>query len=307
MLSGAAFLLLSLLMVAGIGWQLLAQQGRQRAEIDRRLGLIEAGVGAGAGAAAATTPRRTVLSVPDAVAPLLAQAQIELTTRALGILGGLLLLTALAALLAAGPVAALAVIAGVPLGLLGWVRRRARQRVEALIEALPYYIDAVRQMQAIGHSLAQAMERALADAPAIVQSFIAPVARRLDLGAPVADAMQMLAERLRVPEISMLAAAIRTNMRYGGSISAVLLNLSNILRERIRIKRELKAAISEARISGRVLVAMPLVAMALLVAMNPSYVDFFLHDPRGARLAALAVALQGLGMLVMRRVMRLSF
>jgi tight adherence protein B len=117
----------------------------------------------------------------------------------------------------------------------------------------------------------------------------------------------MLAERLRVPEISMLAAAIRTNMRYGGSISAVLLNLSNILRERIRIKRELKAAISEARISGRVLVAMPLVALALLVAMNPSYVDFFLHDPRGARLAALAVALQGLGMLVMRRVMRLAF
>jgi tight adherence protein B len=303
MLSGAAFLLLSLLMVAGIGWQLLAQQGRQRAEIDRRLGFV----GAGAAAATATAPRRTVLSVPDAVAPLLAQAQIELTARALGILGGLLLLTALAALLAAGPVAALAVIAGVPLGLLGWVRRRARQRVEALIEALPYYIDAVRQMQAIGHSLAQAMERALADAPAIVQSFIAPVARRLDLGAPVADAMQMLAERLRVPEISMLAAAIRTNMRYGGSISAVLLNLSNILRERIRIKRELKAAISEARISGRVLVAMPLVALALLVAMNPSYVDFFLHDPRGARLAALAVALQGLGMLVMRRVMRLAF
>src|SRR3546814_1927492 len=64
---------------------------------------------------------------------------------------------------------------------------------------------------------------------------------------------------LRVPEISMLAAAIRTNMRYGGSISAVLLNLANILRERIRIKRELKAAISEAKISGRVLIVMPLV------------------------------------------------
>src|SRR3546814_9642241 len=78
---------------------------------------------------------------------------------------------------------------------------------------------------------------------------------------------------LRVPEISMLAAAIRTNMRYGGSISAVLLNLANILRERIRIKRELKAAISEAKISGRVLIVMPLVAMAVLVAMNPDYID----------------------------------
>lgn len=297
MLSGAAYLLLSLLIIAGIGWQLLAEQARQRAVIDRRLGL----------ALSAAPPRAAALTVPDRIAPLLAQAQIEFTTRAVGMAGGLLLLIALSALLAAGPVAALAVMAGVPTALLGWVRRRAQRRVEALIEALPYYIDAVRQMQAVGNSLAQALERALADAPAVVQSYIAPVARRLELGASVADAMQMLAERLRVPEISMLAAAIRTNMRYGGSISTVLLNLANILRERIRIKRELKAAISEAKISGRVLIVMPLVAMAALVAMNPDYIDFFLRDPRGHRLAIVAMVLQGLGMLVMRRVMRLTF
>ena len=297
MLSGAAYLLLSLLIIAGIGWQLLAEQARQRAVIDRRLGL----------ALSAAPPRAAALTVPDRIAPLLARAQIEFTTRAVGMAGGLLLLIALSALLAAGPVAALAVMAGVPTALLGWVRRRAQRRVEALIEALPYYIDAVRQMQAVGNSLAQALERALTDAPAVVQSYIAPVARRLELGASVADAMQMLAERLRVPEISMLAAAIRTNMRYGGSISAVLLNLANILRERIRIKRELKAAISEAKISGRVLIVMPLVAMAALVAMNPDYIDFFLRDPRGHRLAIVAMVLQGLGMLVMRRVMRLTF
>lgn len=297
MLSGAGFLVLALMILTGIGWMLLVERVRQRGEIDRRLGF----------ATATVAQRRVVVSVPEIVAPLLAQAQVEVTARALGMFGGLLVLAALFALLAAGPVAALAVLAGVPLGLFGWIRRRAQRRVEALIEALPYYIDAVRQMQAVGNSLAQALERALADAPAIVQGTIAPVTRRLELGAPVADAMQILAERLRVPEISMLAAAIRTNMRYGGSISAVLLNLSNILRERIRIKRDLKAAISEAKISGRVLIVMPLVAMVLLVAMNPSYVDFFLGDPRGHQLGVVAVVLQGLGMLVMRRVMRLAF
>ncbi|WP_313804467.1 type II secretion system F family protein [Sphingobium sp.] len=297
MLSGAAFMVLALLSLAGVGWPLLAERRRQQTDIDRRLGL----------ATAVVAQRRAALLVPDAVAPLLAQAQLEVTARALKGFAAGLALTALVALLAAGPVAALAVVVGVPLGLLGWVRRRAQRRVEALIEALPYYIDAVRQMQAVGNSLAQALERALGDAPAIVQSAIAPVARRLELGASVADAMQVLAERLRVPEISMLAAVIRTNMRYGGSISAVLLNLSNILRERIRIKRELKAAISEAKISGRVLIVMPLVAMAALVAMNPSYVDFFLNDPRGHQLAIVATGLQGLGMLAMRRVMRLAF
>lgn len=300
MLNGAAFLTLSLLIVAVMGWQLLAERGRQRALLDRRLARFSA-------AGFAPVPPRTPLSVPDMIAPLLAQAQVDLTARATGIFAGVVVTLALGALLIAGPAAALPMLAAPPLVMLAWLRRRAQQRIEALVEALPHYIDAVRQMQAVGNSLAQALEKALADAPAIVQSYIAPVTRRLELGAPVADSMQLLAERLRVPEISMLAAAIRTNIRYGGSIATVLANLSAILRERIRIKRDLKAAISEARVSGRVLIAMPLVAMLLLVAMNPAYVDFFLHDPRGHRLALIAILLQGTGMLVMRRVMRLAF
>lgn len=300
MLSGMAFLALALLVLAAIGWQWLAARAKERALLDARLSLL-------ATDRLPTRPVRRLVSVPEMVAPLLTQAQIELTTRALGLFAGVLVLLALALLIAAGPVAALALLVLPPLLMLAWVRRRAHRRIETLIEALPHYIDAVRQKQAIGNSLAQALERSLADAPAIVGSYIAPVARRLELGAPVAESMQLLADRLHVPEMSMLAAAIRTNMRYGGSITTVLANLSHILRERVRIKRELRAAISEARVSGRVLIAMPLVAMALLVAMNPAYMDFFLTDPRGHRLALVAIALQGTGMLVMRRVMRLSF
>jgi tight adherence protein B len=47
--------------------------------------------------------------------------------------------------------------------------------------------------------------------------------------------------------------------------------------------------------------------MALLMAANPAYIDFFLQDARGHRLAIIAVGLQLAGMLVMRRVMRLTF
>jgi tight adherence protein B len=210
-------------------------------------------------------------------------------------------------LLLGGPVMTIMLLPLPPLALFWWIRRRAQRRIDALVEALPFYIDAVRQMQAVGSSLSQALERSLPEAPGIVRSYLAPAARRLELGAPVSEAMQQLADRLRVPEMSMLAAAIRTNIRYGGSISGVLSNLSAILRERMRIARELKAATSEAKVSSRVLIAMPLVAMALLMASNPTYVDFFLSDARGHRMAIIAVVLQAVGMLVMRRVMRLAF
>ena len=299
MLRGVAFLLLALTILAPIAWHLLAESARRHARLDRRLAHLSG--------ATADAPRSAPLTIPERIAPLLARAQIEVTARAVGILGGCLALLALFLLLVAGPVVTLGFIVALPLGLFALVQRRAARRLEALTDALPFYIDAVRQMQTVGSSLSQALERALQEAPDIVRSYLSPVARRLELGSPAGEALQQLADRLRVPEISMLAAAIRTNLRYGGSVGAMLSNLASILRERIRIRRELKAATSEARVSSRVLIAMPLVAMALLMASNPAYIDFFLTDPRGHRLAFIAIGLQAAGMLVMRRVMRLAF
>lgn len=300
MLKGAAFLCLALLALIGAALPLLIERTRAKAELDRRLAALSA---------RADAPLRRIapLSVPSRLAPLLARAQLEITPRAAGTFGGCLALILLFLLVLAGPVAALALLLTTPPLLLALLHRRAHRRIEALVDALPFTIDAVRQMQTVGASLSQAIERAIAEAPQAVRVYLTPIARRLELGAPVAEAMQQLADRLRVPEISMLAAAIRTNARYGGSITAVLSNLSAILRERIRIKRDLRAATSEARVSARVLIAMPIVAMAILMSMNPAYLDFFMDDPRGHRLAAIAIGLQAAGMVVTRQVMRLSF
>lgn len=299
-MKAAAFLLLALLTLAAAASPLLILRAREQARLARRLSALAPG-------SAPAIRHSARLTVPSLAAPLLARAQLEITTRAIGIFASCMLLFALFVLLVAGPVATVAILPMPPVILLLWIRLRAQRRVDALVQALPFYIDAVRQMQAVGSSLPQSLERSLSDAPGIVRSYLAPAARRLELGAPVSEAMQQLADRLRVPEMSMLAAAIRTNMRYGGPVSAVLSNLAAILRERVRIARELKAATSEAKVSSRVLIAMPLVAMALLMASNPAYIDFFLDDARGHRLAVIAIGLQGAGMVVMRRVMRLAF
>ena len=303
-MNGLAFILLALLILSAIAWWMIALHRQELTRLDDRLARQSAG-GAPVRrtAAAAATP----MLMPAFLAPLLARAQIELTARPVGLVAGVNLLAAVAALLAAGPAAALGVLL-LPalLGLL-YARARARRRVDALIEALPHYIDAVRQMNMVGNSLSQALERSLAEAPPIVRSYMAPVARRLELGAPAGEAIQMLADRLGIAEISMLAAAIRTNLRYGGSINTVLSNLSGILRARIRVKRELDAATAQARVSARVLIAMPVVALGLMVLMNPAYLDFFTGDHRGRRLAVIAVGFQGLGIVAMNRMMRLSF
>lgn len=301
MVKGLAYVILGLIVVALTAFQVISERSRSLGNVDRRLAaLIPAGTEA---AVRATRP----VSLPDLLVPLLARAQLEITADRLRLLAWSLIALALVTLVLIGPIATLAVVVGLPALALAWLRRRAEKRSDAMIEALPHYIDAVRQLQAVGNSLSQALERALADAPEAVRTYFAPAARRLEMGAPLGETMQQLADRLRIPEVSMLAAAIKTNLRYGGSISAVLRNLSHILRERARVKWELKAATSEAKVSSRVLIAMPLLAMILLVAMNRSYVLFFVEDPRGQNLALLALGLEGMGILVIHRLMRLDF
>lgn len=300
MVKGTAYLLLALLILGALAYAWFSARARGRAVLDRRLAEI---------AAPGLEPARPVMAVtvPERIAPLLARAQVELTVPTLQAIVGALLMLTLVVLLLAGPAAALAAAVGLPAAALSWLQGRARKRVEALTDALPLYLDGVRQLQAVGNSLSQALERALADAPDSIRNYFAPAARKLAMGAPVAETMQQLADRLEIPELSMLAAAIRTNLRYGGSITTVFSNLANMLRERVRIRRELAAATSEAKVSSRVLIGMPLLCMVVLVAMNRAYIDFFISDPRGQKMSLVAIVLEILGIVIIRRMMRLAF
>ncbi len=300
MVKGAAYLILALLILGGVLFALLGERARSLAAIDRRLaGLTTPG--------SAPVRSSVAISVPERIAPLLAQAQLEITVQTVRLLALVGLGLVFLVLVLAGPAFALGVLLGLPMAALSWLRGRARKRVDALTEALPLYLDGVRQLQAVGNSLSQALARALADASPVVRSFFDTAARRLEMGAPVAETMQQLADRIQVPEVSMIAAAIRTNLRYGGSIGAVFTNLAHILRERLRIRRELVAATSEAKVSSRVLIAMPLLAMIGLVLMNPAYLDFFISDSRGRSLSFMAIGLEVAGILIIRRMLRLEF
>jgi tight adherence protein B len=296
---GSAFLLLAVLMLLGVGYFVMLERSRRFALLDRRIAAVAEPV------AAMRLPGR--MRIPDFVAPLLAQAQIEPTPRMVSIAAGGLALLFVSALALGGAGAALLALLLPAGGIVYYIRQRAFSRVDALIEALPFYLDGVRQLLVVGSSLTQALVRALPSAAIELQAFLGPAVRRIELGAPVAESMQGLAERLCVPEVSMLAAAIGVNLRFGGPMSAVLGNLAQIVRERLRVRRELRSATAEVRVSTRLLMAMPVVMAGFLFFANRAYIDFFLHEPRGHFLGMLAIGLQLAGMLVMRRMMRAAF
>jgi len=300
--TGTAFLLLAAILLLVAGYEVMLARSQTQAHLERRLAAHLRGTSLGT----LPSPASTV-PVPDILAPLLVRAQIVLTSRLLLAISGSLALAVLGALLAFGPFAALVAATALPGALLFYLRRRARRRTEQLVEDLPFFIDSVRQLIAVGNSLPQALARALPAASPAVHDYIGPAIRRIELGAPLAEALQQVAARLHVPEISMLASAVRVNVRYGGPLTQILSNIATLIRERSRVGREIAAATAEMRVSAKLLAVMPLILAAFFLLSNRAYLDFFLDEQRGRHLAMLAVSLQVVGAIAMARVQRLNF
>ena len=82
---------------------------------------------------------------------------------------------------------------------------------------------------------------------------------------------------------------------------------SHLRRDRDRVTRELRAATAETRVSALLIGALPVIAFVLMSALNPRYATFFMPDPTGHRLLAVAGGLQVLGVVAIRRLLRLDY
>ncbi|MDE2514841.1 MAG: type II secretion system F family protein [Rhodospirillales bacterium] len=187
------------------------------------------------------------------------------------------------------------------------LRFLARRRIGALIDGLPFFLETVRQALLIGNSLQQALTRATDNASPAMQRYLSPMARRIQNGAAVGDSLVWLAERLGVLELHMVATAVQANLRYGGKLSVVLANIVQVLRDGGRVRRELRAATAETRMSAMVLSSLPFAAFAFIACANAPYREFFFYAAQGHKLLAIAACFQLVGSLWMRRLMKLDF
>ncbi|MDG2520729.1 type II secretion system F family protein [Caulobacter segnis] len=238
---------------------------------------------------------------------LLVQADLEAERRRISIAVAVAAALAVLAGFIKGPIgfmviAAIAVAAAFVTTLVVAARRR-----HAFVAGLPHLLDAIRQSLSSGSSLHQAILRSVGAAPAPVRRYLESAARRIDHGDAVHDAVGWAADQVDIEELHMLAVALEINARHGGAVTPILMGLSRLLRNRARTERELSAATSQTRMSANVLTLTPIVAGALGASMNPKYVSFLLATEQGNMLLATAVTLMLIGVVLIRRLLRLDY
>jgi tight adherence protein B len=204
----------------------------------------------------------------------------------------------------AGPAVALPLAVAGP-AIAAWAIGSRRKRYRGAVErALPDVATAVADSLSAGRSLRASLPAAAAslDGPAAVE--LARLGAELDLGAATADAVAAWRRRMRSPRVDAFAAALLSQRLAGGDLAGLLRRFAEGAAERDRVAEDAKAATSQARFTGLLVVAMPTGGALFAELLQPGFLAKVLGAPISAVLLVLAAALQLAGFVAIQRLSR---
>jgi len=180
------------------------------------------------------------------------------------------------------------------------------RRLLAIEEQFPDALDFLSRSVRAGNAFSIALELLASEATEPLKSEVAKITREMALGASLDHALYGMAARIPLLEIRMFVAAVLLQRETGGNLSEVLGKLAASVRERLRLRGQVKASSGSSRLTANVLTVMPIATLVLLKVASPSYVNSLFDDPIGRNLLGLAVVSQILGYLVMQKIIRVK-
>jgi tight adherence protein B len=214
-----------------------------------------------------------------------------------GVLSAVLLRSGVAALLLAG------IGFAAPYVQLSIQRRRRLEKIE---EQIPDAIDVIKRALRAGHPFNGAIKLVADDMDDPIAKEFELTFSDLNYGNDVRRAMLGLLKRVPSVTLMALVTSVLVQRETGGNLAEILDQIGKVVRGRFRFARKLRSLSAEGRISAWVLALVPLVLIALLSVFSPNYLPILLTHPVGHKLLYTAAILGVLGILWVRRIIRIE-
>lgn len=170
--------------------------------------------------------------------------------------------------------------------------------------------DAVQLMAGslrAGHGLSTAIGSVASDADAPMSEELARVVNESRLGRPLPESLSMTAHRMQSKDFDWVAQAIAINAETGGNLAEVLDQVGKTIRERNQIRRQVAALSAEGRLSGVILVLLPIAVFLFLSLIRPEYTAVFFQNIIGILALIIAVILLIIGSIWLAFTVRVKF
>jgi tight adherence protein B len=186
-----------------------------------------------------------------------------------------------------------------------YVLQKRSKRFHKFEEGLPAAIDLMVSGLRGGHSIISAIGVVAREAPDPVGREFRICFDEQNYGLELRAALENLATRVSIQDLRIIMTAILIQKETGGNLAEVLEKCSHVIRERFRLKREIRSRTAQGRLTGWVLSILPFGLGFLLYLLNPDVVSLLWRRPAGVKMLYAACTMMLVGGLIIRKIVRI--
>ena len=187
-----------------------------------------------------------------------------------------------------------------------YVRRSRTRRLNKLEEQFPEALEFLARSMRAGHAFTISLEMLGEELPEPLGQEFRTLFNEQNLGAALEVALKNLTNRVPLLDIRFFSSSVLLQKQTGGNLAEILTQLANVIRERFRLKGQVKAASAHGRLTATILMCMPIVTMGALMIVSPGYLQGMAKDPDGQYIIAAAIVAQILGNYFIKRIINIK-
>jgi tight adherence protein B len=190
----------------------------------------------------------------------------------------------------------------IPMGL---VRRERTRRLVRIEEQLPDAADFIARALRAGHSFTNVLQIVGNELAEPLSSEFRIVREEINYGVPMSEALHNMAARIPLTDLRYLIIAVLIQRETGGNLAEILGNISHIIRARLKLLAQVRVLSAEGRMSAWILGLLPFAVGGMIVLLNPEYIRVLWTDPVGVKLLYYAMAMIVIGVIWLRKTIRI--
>jgi tight adherence protein B len=187
------------------------------------------------------------------------------------------------------------------------LRLKRTRRLLKFEEQFPEALDLLSRALKAGHAFTTGLGMIAEEMPAPIGPEFQLLHDQQNFGMPLPDALKEFARRVPLLDARFFVTAVLIQREAGGNLSEILDNIATVIRDRFRVKRQIRVISAHGRLTGGVLVAVPPTLGAVLFVINPDHWGTLIGNPLGLQLIGLAIFLQVTGTLIIRKLIRIEY
>ncbi len=183
---------------------------------------------------------------------------------------------------------------------------RKSRRLNAFNDQLGDTITLLANSLRSGYTIVQSMKTVAEQLPDPMASEFHRVTQEIALGLHYEEALNNMMRRMPSDDLDLLITAVNIQGRVGGNLAEILDTIGHTIRERVRIKGEIRVLTAQQMISGYVLTGLPVALGLVLYAINRSYIGRMFTDPCGWIMIGVALMMIALGFVIIRKIVNIE-